>query len=604
MCGIIARVGHDDALGDLLSALQTLEYRGYDSAGIAVQNGHGIEVHKREGRIDDLASAVAGQTIAGNVGIGHTRWSTHGAPSDVNAHPHTDCRGEVAVVHNGIIENYAELRDRLTEAGHEFVSETDTEVIPHLMEEHLRHTDPETAFRRTIDELSGSYAVAMLVRDEQTVFATRRGSPLVLGLGEGEYFLASDIPAFLEHTSEVIYLDDGDVVHLTPDDYRITDGDSRPVDRPIQTVDWDPEDVGKGGYDHYMLKEIYEQPTALRQTIRGRIDTMNDDVVLDSFPPGSFDEVTSVQFVACGTSYHAALYAASLLNESGVPAQAYLANEYSVSEPPIPEDALVVGVSQSGETADTLEALRYADAVGARTLVVTNVVGSTAARECTDAMYIRAGPEIGVAATKTFTSQVASLALLGERLIRDVTGTPSRHSADLLDSLSRLPSDVQETLDDSAADDLAELFDGSEAYFFIGRGLGYPVALEGALKFKEISYEHAEGFAAGELKHGPLALVTPETPVFAVFTGQHTEKMLNNVKEVQSRGAPVIALVGEENEAVQRVADEVLTFPDAPAYAAGIMANVQLQLVAYHAARRLGRPIDKPRNLAKSVTVE
>jgi glucosamine--fructose-6-phosphate aminotransferase (isomerizing) len=327
-------------------------------------------------------------------------------------------------------------------------------------------------------------------------------------------------------------------------------------------------------------------------------------VTLDAFPPGSFAGVSGVHLVACGTSYHAAVYAATLLNDSGVPAQAFLANEYSTGEPPVPDDALVVGVSQSGETADTLEALRYADAVGARTLVVTNVVGSTAARECTDAMYIRAGPEIGVAATKTFTSQVASLALLGERLVRDVTGSRSRHAASLLDSLSRLPSDLQETLDGSTADDLAELVHGSDAYFFIGRGYGYPVALEGALKFKEISYEHAEGFAAGELKHGPLALVTPDTPVFAVFAGDHTEKLLNNVKEVQSRGAPVVAVAGEGAEEVHRVADETLTFPDAPAYASGIMANVQLQLVSYHAARLLDRPIDKPRNLAKSVTVE
>jgi glucosamine--fructose-6-phosphate aminotransferase (isomerizing) len=604
MCGIIARVGADDAAGDLLGALKTLEYRGYDSAGIAVQNGHGIEVHKREGRITDLEAALSGVHLSGNVGIGHTRWSTHGAPSDENAHPHTDCTGSVAVVHNGIIENYNDLRERLVDRGHEFESETDTEVIPHLMEEHLKTADPETAFRRTIAELSGSYAVAMLVRDEKAVFATRSGSPLVLGLGEDEYFLASDIPAFLRHTSEVIYLEDGDVVHLTPEGYSVSDADGRPVDHAIQTVEWDPEDVGKGGYKHYMLKEIHEQPNALRQTIRGRIDSLNDDVVLDAFPEGSFDEVTSVQLVACGTSYHAALYAACLLNESGVPAQAFLANEYGVSEPPIPENALVVGVSQSGETADTLTALRYADAVGARTLVVTNVVDSTAARECTDAMYIRAGPEIGVAATKTFTSQVASLALLSERLIRDVTGTPSRNATALLDSLSRLPSDLQDTLDSSNAEELAERFDGSDAYFFIGRGYGYPVALEGALKFKEISYEHAEGFAAGELKHGPLALVTPDTPVFAVFTGMHTEKMLNNVKEVQSRGAPVVAIVSEDDEEVHRVADAVLTFPDAAAYASGIMANVQLQLLAYYAADQLGRPIDKPRNLAKSVTVE
>ncbi|NHN49786.1 glutamine--fructose-6-phosphate transaminase (isomerizing) [Halostella sp. JP-L12] len=605
MCGITAHVGTDETVEELLVGLENLEYRGYDSAGVAVKNGCGIEVCKRRGEISQLKQQIRAEITGSGVGIGHTRWSTHGPPTDTNAHPHTDCTGEVAVVHNGIIENHDDLRARLEKRGHAFESDTDTEVVPHLVEEYREDgLSPEAAFRQAVQQLDGSYAVAMIDEDDDAVYATRSGSPLVMGVDDGKRFLASDAPAFLEFTDRVIYLEDGDVAVLTEDGHRITDIDGAPVERPPETVDWVAEDAEKGGYDHYMLKEIHEQPTALSQTLQGRTRSGHDEVNLEDFGPGTFADVSDVQFVACGTSYHAALYATRFLSSRGIQAQAFRAGEYATSPAPIRDETLVVGVTQSGETADTLDSLRNADARGARTLALTNVVGSTAAREADDALFIRAGPEIGVAATKTFSSQIATLALLGERIVRDVSGLASDGIADLLGSLETLDRDVQRVIDESRAERIASTYLDEESYFFIGRDIAYPVALEGALKFKEITYEHAEGFAAGELKHGPLALVTPETPVFAVFTGRHDEKTLNNVEQVQARGAPVIAVAGESHEEVHKVADEVLTYPDAAPEVAAVLANVQLQLLSYHVADRLERAIDKPRNLAKSVTVK
>ena len=603
MCGITARVGRGDALDELLVGLENLEYRGYDSAGVAVKNGGDLAVFKREGEISRLKKTLQDARPSGELGVGHTRWSTHGPPTDENAHPHTDCTGAIAVVHNGIIENYDELRTELSGRGHEFESDTDTEVVPHLIEEHLADgASQEEAFRRATGRLAGSYALAMLVADHDAVYATRQDSPLVLGLGEEAYYLASDVPAFLEYTDTVVYLDDGEVAVIDPDGYQITDRRGERIEKRPQTVDWTPEEVEKGHYEHYMLKEIYEQPTALSQTVRGRVEPATGKVNLEAFPPGSLGDVTDVQFVACGTSYHAALYARRLLLEQGINTQVIRAGEYATEAGSIPVDdgTLVVGVTQSGETADTLTALRGARGAGARTLAVTNTVGSTAARECDDALFIRAGPEIGVAATKTFSSQVATLLLFARRLATD-----RRIDVNLpTEALTDLSKQVQEILDRTAASEIAHRHLGREAYFFIGRGIAHPVALEGALKFKEISYEHAEGFSSSQLKHGPLALVTPDTPVFAVFTGRHDSKTLHNVKEVQARGAPVIAVTSEDAESVVDVADEVLAIPEAPPEIAGVLANVQLQLVSYHVADLLDRPIDKPRNLAKSVTVE
>ncbi|AFK21427.1 glutamine--fructose-6-phosphate transaminase (isomerizing) (plasmid) [Haloferax mediterranei ATCC 33500] len=605
MCGITACIGTDDSVDSLVDGLRRLEYRGYDSAGVAVKNPAGISLTKRVGEVSELVAAVEQNPISGDYGIGHTRWATHGGVTDDNAHPHTDEAERIAVVHNGIISNFQSLRSELEARGHTFSSETDTEVVPHLIEENLRDgATPEEAFRAAVGSLSGSYALAAIIEDEQAIFATRSGSPLVLGVGDGEYYLASDVPAFIQHTERVVYLHDGDFVVVTPDGYDITDSAGRAVDRPVEYVEWDPETATKGGYEHYMYKEINEQPGALRRTTQGRLNTHTGGVELEEFSPEFFADVEQVHLIAMGTSHHAGMYAASLLNSRGIPAHAFMSGEYSVIKPPVTDDTLVIAVSQSGETADTLDAVRRARAAGARTLAVTNVVGSSITRECDDELLIRAGPEIGVAATKTFSSQVTALTLLTERIVEDLLGTKSSDARNLMEALSRLPGDVQEVLDTSTAREIAIEYEGSDAYFFIGRGVAHPVALEGALKFKEISYEHAEGFAASELKHGPLALVTPLSPVFAIFTGHEDEATLSNVKEVQARGAPVIAVTSDQSGEVPEFADHVLSIPETHPDIAGVLANVQLQLVAYHSAKLLERSIDKPRNLAKCVTVE
>ncbi|MFD1513574.1 glutamine--fructose-6-phosphate transaminase (isomerizing) [Halomarina rubra] len=592
MCGIVGCVGRgEETLSTLVHGLSKLEYRGYDSAGVALADGD-LDVVKRAGELDDLRAALDGDSLSGRVGIGHTRWSTHGPPTDANAHPHRDCTERVAVVHNGIIENYEDLKADLLEAGHEFRSDTDTEVVPHLVEDRLAAgDDPEAAVRAAVSRLEGSYAIAVVVAGDDRVFAAREDSPLVLGLGDDAYYLASDVPAFREFTDRVVYLEDGEFAVISADEWRVTDDEGRRIDRDVDTVEWSPEETGKSGYDHFMLKEIHEQPRSLRQCLRERVSELAGSVSLDVDvdPDG-------VQFVACGTSYHAALCGVHLFQQAGIPAQAFLASEYATSPPPVDGD-LVVGVTQSGETADTLSALREAKRRGAETLAVTNVVGSSVSRECDQTLYIRAGPEIGVAATKTFSSQVVALALL----VLSLTGA-SRHD---IAALRDLPGNVQQVLDESDAEEIARAYEGSDAYFFIGRGLQFPVSLEGALKFKEISYEHAEGFAAGELKHGPLALVTENTPVFALVTGdgEQARKTIGNVKEVEARGAPVVAVTDGKSD-VHRYADHVLDIPASDQRTAAILANVQLQLVSYHAAALLGRSIDKPRNLAKSVTVE
>ena len=602
MCGIVGCVGHGvDVQETLLDGLASLEYRGYDSAGIATA-GETLSVVKRAGELDALVAALEDRDapLDGPAGVGHTRWSTHGPPSDANAHPHTDEAGRVAVVHNGIIENYQSLRDELEAAGVTFASDTDTEVVSHLLGRHLDEgTTLEAAFRETVARLEGSYALAAVARGADTVVATRSDSPLVLGVGEDATFFASDVPAFLEHTREVVYLEDGQFATLQPAGWTVTDADGSPVDAEVTTVAWDPEQTGKSGYDHFMLKEIHEQPTALRQCLSGRVDELAGEITVAELD--ALDSFGSVQLVACGTSYHAALYGATLLQQQGIPAQAALANEYATAPAPRRADTLVVGVTQSGETADTLRALREARGRGATTLAVTNVVDSTAARECDHALYIRAGPEIGVAATKTFSSQLVALNLLADRM----TTSAYRNSRDLVAALRDLPGQVQTVLDDSRAASVVDEYLDRTAYFFVGRTYHHPVALEGALKFKEITYEHAEGFAAGELKHGPLALVTADTPVFAVVTGtdEAAQKTIGNVKEVEARDAPVVAVTDGQSD-VARYADHVLTIPESHPRTAPVLANVQLQLVAYHVADRMGRSIDKPRNLAKSVTVE
>ncbi len=602
------------AVGDVIhEGLRNLEYRGYDSAGVAlVGETSGLTVAKRSGEVDGLTVPDVPDATHG---IGHTRWSTHGPPTDANAHPHTDCVGDVAVVHNGIVENHEALKAELSD--HTFTSDTDTEVIPHLLEEELSgqteasaadddsgDVDLLAAVQRVEDRLEGSYAICAVREGDDRIIVARRGSPLVLGRGEGASFVASDVTAFLDHTRDVTYLEDGDVAAVAPGSVEIF-ADGEPVERSIETVTWEADAAEKGGYDHYMRKEIHEQPEALRQTIAGRLDVDAGDVDLDaSFPPGFLADLEEIRIVACGTSYYAGRYAARLFEEyAGVRTTVEIASEYEFGAGRTPDRTLVVAVTQSGETADTLGAVRRANAAGARTFAVTNTLGSTVTREVDGTAFIRAGPEIGVAATKTFASQVATLAMLAVSVGRDRGALAAADARTVLEGLRGLPGAVQQVLDEeSAVREAAREYQDSEAFFFIGRALGVPVALEGALKLKEISYDHAEGFAAGELKHGPLALVTPDTPVLAVLTeGGRAWETMNNVTEAQTRGAPALGCVtaGTEYDTL----DVSFTVP-AVGVAEPLVANVYLQLFAYHVANEKGRPIDKPRNLAKSVTVE
>jgi len=600
MCGIIGYIGSEDALPIVQEGLQNLDYRGYDSAGVALNNGS-IEVYKREGKIENLLDVVPEASDA-DCGIGHTRWSTHGPPTDANAHPHTDCNDRVAVVHNGIIENYEDLKTELW--GHNFTSQTDTEVIPHLLEEQLEAgNDPVEAVEAVTDRLEGSYAFVATVTDSDAVLAAREDSPLVIGHADDGHYLASDVTAFLEHTREVSYVEDGDLAVLTDDDVKIHRNGSV-VDPDIETIEWDAEAAEKGGYDHYMLKEIHEQPQSLRQTISGRLDADAGDVELDvEIPEEYLQSLEEIQFVACGTSYYAGEYAARLVEDlADVRATVTLASEYEFDAGRDPWRTLAVAVTQSGETADTLSAIRKADGAGARTLAVTNTLGSTVTREVDDTVFIRAGPEIGVAATKTFASQVATLAMLSVYVGRRRGTLSAGRATTVIEHLRSVPGAVQQILDcEKRVASVAAEYADSEAFFFVGRDLGYPVALEGALKLKEISYDHAEGFASGELKHGPLALVTGNTPVLAVLTeGARPEKTLNNVKEVQARDAPVIAASSMDEE---KFVDESFGVPSVGVFEP-LVANVYWQLFAYHVADLKDRPIDKPRNLAKSVTVE
>ncbi|AZH27147.1 glutamine--fructose-6-phosphate transaminase (isomerizing) [Haloplanus aerogenes] len=600
MCGIIGYIGPDNTGRIVHQGLKNLEYRGYDSAGIAL-TGETLTLAKTEGEVDEL---TAPQSADATIGIGHTRWSTHGEPTETNAHPHTDCTGEIAVVHNGIIENYDALKRELSEQ-HVFQSETDTEVIPHLIETHLADgISLLSAVQRTTKQLEGSYAIAATAAGHDGIVVAREDSPLLIGHSDSATFIGSDATAFIEHTNRVTYLESGDIAHLTTDDIAIYN-DGEPVERPTDTLDWDAEAAGKSGYEHYMLKEIHEQPRALRQAISGRIDDLATSVDLEvDLPTEYLQSIEEIQIIACGTSYHAGLYAKELLEtHAEVPVTVHIASEYEFRGDRDPWRTLVLAITQSGETADTLSALREAIRAGARTLALTNTLGSTVTREADDTIFIRAGPEIGVAATKTFVSQVATATLLTVYLGQVRETLTSQAATEFLESLRDLPGAVQQVLDqEPTIKRAAKTYADSKAFFYVGRKTGYPVALESALKLKEISYDHAEGFAAGELKHGPLALVTPDTPVIAILTDQAAaEKTVNNVKEVESRGAAVIGVASDP--AITTNVDTMFEIP-ACGPLEPVVANVALQLFAYHVANKKGRPIDKPRNLAKSVTVE
>jgi len=608
MCGIIGYVGPDEALPIILEGLRRLEYRGYDSAGVALMEG-GLRVVKRAGKLRELERLLAEEGgPSGRVGMGHTRWATHGEPSDRNAHPHLDCRGRVAVIHNGIIENFVELRTGLEKRGHTLVSDTDTECIAHLIEE-KDSTRLADAVRATVRELEGAYAIVVVSLDQpDVVVGAKVSSPLVVGIGEGENILASDIPAVLSRTRRVVPIEEGQVVEVRADGVTITDFDGNVLDPVPIEVGWDLAQAQKSGFDHFMLKEIHEQPAAIRDTLVGRVNA-SGTLSLDELRIGAdvLRDVGKVFVVACGTAFHAGLVAKYAIEHwTRLPVEIEIASEFRYRDPVLGPDTLTLAVSQSGETIDTLEAARHAARQGSRVIAVTNTVGSSLAREADGVLYTHAGPEIGVAATKTFATQMVALHLTALYLAQVRGAMFPEEIAEVIEHMHELPGQVERALElDAPVRELAERYAGARDFLFIGRHTGYPAALEGALKLKEISYIHAEGYPAGELKHGPIALVEPGVPVVAVATECHVyPKVLSNIQEVRARGAEVIAVATEGDEEIGRLAQHVILVPRTPELLAPVVVTVPLQLLAYHIARIRGCDVDQPRNLAKSVTVE
>jgi glucosamine--fructose-6-phosphate aminotransferase (isomerizing) len=608
MCGIVGYVGPRSVIDVLLPGLAHLEYRGYDSAGVALIRPGSMDVIKTAGRIADLVSLVSREAPAPAVsGIGHTRWATHGAPNTVNAHPHTDDGGDVVVVHNGIIENWAELKEKLIETGHQFTSDTDTEVLAHLLGD-LGDVPLIEAVRQVMNLAEGSLALAVMRRSEpEVIVGARRGSPLVVGRGDGENFLASDIPAFLEHTREMMIIDDDRVVEITPQSVRLIDLEGNQLEPEHRKVEWDLEAAEKGGFPTFMLKEIHEQPHAITDTLAGRVSETGRVVLTElEMDDTILREIDKVYVVACGTSYHAAMMAKYAIERwTRLPVEIDIASEFRYRDPVLDDRSLVIGISQSGETIDTLAAVRYARAQGAKVIGVSNVVDSALARDSDAVLYTRAGPEIGVAATKTFTTQLVAMQLLGLYLAQ-VRGSldPGRIEV-MVKGILRLPEQVQEALATSdAIEELTRGWAGVRDYFFLGRSGDFPVAMEGALKLKEIAYVRAEGYAAGEMKHGPIALIEKGVVVVGVVTDSHVRtKTLSNMEEMKARGATIV-LVAEEGDEVGKVADHVIRVPAGPDLLCTVTAVIPLQLLAYHVATARGKDVDKPRNLAKTVTVE
>lgn len=605
MCGIMGYIGTGEAVPVIIDGLSKLEYRGYDSAGIAIHQNGEVKITKKKGRLTELVQCL-GETPSTQLGIGHTRWATHGVPSDRNAHPHGDCSGRVALVHNGIIENYASLRKELILEGHDFISDTDTEVIAHLIEKFYQGS-LEAAVREALKHLHGSFAVAVISADEpDKIIAAKKDSPLVVGLGEGENYLASDIPAILGKTSRVYIIEDNEFVIATKDCVTITDFNGQPIQKELFPVTWDPVSAEKGGYEHFMLKEIHEQPAALRETLRGNIkDQMVDLSHLDL--DEMFKDIQKIYIVACGTAYHAGLVGRYALEKlAHIPVETDIASEFRYRDVLWNPKSVMIVVSQSGETADTLAVLREAKRHGIKVLAVTNVVGSAVSREADRVIYTHAGPEIAVASTKAYSTQLLIMYLLALHLAR-VRGTLSHAELeDLTAELGRIDQLVEQVLDQQEKiKELAERHKEVADTFFLGRGFDYAVAMEGALKLKEISYVHAEAYAAGELKHGPLALISEGVPVLALISQDHlVEKTMSNIKEVKARGAVVIAICKANLQEACQECDEQIILPDVNPILAPIVAVIPLQVFSYYMAIFRGADVDKPRNLAKSVTVE
>ncbi len=608
MCGIVGYVGPRDAVSVLVEGLSRLEYRGYDSAGVAVLNGGGVETRKLAGRIGGLRELLARAPLHGSCGIGHTRWATHGAPTERNAHPHADCTGTVALVHNGIIENADVLRKRLEVGGHRFVTETDTETLVHLIEE-----SPGAALEdrviAALQHIEGTYGIAVVAEtDPGKIVVARRGSPVLLGVGDGEFLVASDVSAVLEHTRSVVYLNDGDVAVLTSGGYRVLDPEAREQERAVDDIEWDLDAIALGGYPHFMLKEICEQSETVRSTLRGRLLVAEGTARLNGLDLTAADcrEIQRVAIVACGTSWHAGLVGRHILEELvGIPVSVEYASEYRYRRQLRLPGTVTIAISQSGETADTLEALRAAKAAGSTVLGLVNVVGSTIAREADGGVYLHAGPEIGVASTKAFTAQVVALLLLGLYLGRQ-RGLPAEQGRALVAQLVRLPELVERALAvEPQVKALAERYADAPNALYLGRGVNFPVALEGALKLKEISYIHAEGYPAAEMKHGPIALIDENMPVVCVAPQDPVyAKVVSNMQEVKARGGRLIAITSEGNGDLSHLVDHQIAVPASPPLITPVLTVIPLQLLAYHIAVLRGCDVDRPRNLAKSVTVE
>ncbi len=620
MCGIVGYIGPKKVVPVIIEGLRKLEYRGYDSAGIAVVDAAGkMDIRRASGKLRNLEEAIRKAPLDGIYGIGHTRWATHGRPTEENAHPHRDCTGQYVVVHNGIIENYLELKGKLQKEGHKFVTETDTEIVAHLVEEYAKEFPFEEAVRRTLKDLRGIYSLVFLsAKDPQKLIAARIGPPSVIGLGDGEYFVASDIPALLEHTREIFFLADGDIAILSRDGVRVTDLEGKPVNRPSHHVAWDPIMAEKGGYKHFMQKEIFEQPRAVRDTILNRISQDTGKVFLDEMQitGEQFRGFEKVRIVACGTSWHAALAGKFMIEKlARIPVEVDYGSEFRYRDPILDSKTLTVCISQSGETADTLAAQREAKQKGSPTLAICNVMGSMVTREAAGTILTHAGPEIGVASTKAFTSQLASLVLLASylgQLRGKLSPEAARH---LMLEFTRIPHKIETILladEKGFYENLARQFFRHTDFLYLGRGVHYPIALEGALKLKEISYIHAEGYPSGEMKHGPNALIDENLPVVVLATRDDSdpasmtlyEKSISNIKEVKARDGIVISVVTEGDHLAREASDHIIELPPAPELLAPMLEIVPLQLLAYHIAIRRGCDVDQPRNLAKSVTVE
>lgn len=609
MCGIVGYVGEKQAVNFLIDGLTKLEYRGYDSAGIAIFDGEKINVAKSVGRLAALKEKIKNHIPEGVIGIGHTRWATHGRPSDVNSHPHTDCSGKFAVVHNGIIENFMSLKEELMAKGHKFVSETDTEVVAHLLED-VYKGDFLQAVNEVLNKIEGSYSLAFMCQDHpDTLICTKKDNPLVIGLGEGENFIASDIPAIIAYTRRTYIMNDGEIAVVKKDSIWVTDRKGNPITKKVFEVNWNAEAAEKGGYEHFMLKEIHEQPKAVRDTISPRINKENTQVVLDElkWTKEYVENFNKIYIVACGTAYHAGLVGKYYIEKlARIPVEIDIASEFRYRDPIIDEHTLTIVISQSGETSDTLAALKESKRLGAKTLAVTNVVGSSIAREADQVMYTWAGPEIAVASTKAYTTQLVAMFLFA-MYISGLKGTlTAERTHELLTQLRLLPDEIGRTLEDvEPIKTFAKNYAFNDDVFYIGRSLDYNVALEGSLKLKEISYIHAEAYAAGELKHGTLALIESGVPVIALATQKSVyEKTLSNIKEVKARDAVMIGIAAEDDNELEKYVDHVIKVPATDELLIPLLTVVPLQLLAYYAAITRGCDVDKPRNLAKSVTVE